>query len=87
MPGIERRLYRPADYKRFSGFLAEVRTFQPVAGSKKLAGRMTFANDTVTLDLSALKPKGKKKKGVEPAPETVDIPLRDIERAQLVAEF
>lgn len=86
-PGIERQLYRAADYERFAGFLAEVRTFQPVHGSKKLTGRMSFANSTVTLDLQAVKPKGKKKKGVEPAPETVDIPLRDIERAQLVAEI
>ncbi|WP_419805577.1 ribosome maturation factor RimP [Terriglobus sp.] len=86
-PGIERKLYRPADYQRFSGFLAEVRTFQPVHGSKKLTGRMSFADDVVTLDLSAVKPKGKKKKGVVPAPENINIPLRDIEQAQLVAEL
>ena len=85
-PGIERQLYRAADYERFSGFLAEVCTFQPVHGSKKLMGRMSFANDTVTLDLSAVKLKGKKKSAAS-APETIDIPLRDIERAQLVAEF
>ena len=86
-PGIERRLFRPVDYERFSGFLAEVRTFQPVHGSKKLVGRMQFANETVTLDLSAVKPRGNKKKGAEPPPETVNIPLRDIERAQLVADL
>ena len=86
-PGIERRLYRAADYQRFSGFLAEVRTFQPVHGLKKLTGRLAFANDTVTLDLSAVKAKGKKKKGAEPASEIVEIPLREIERAQLVAEL
>ena len=86
-PGVERKLYRAADYERFAGFLAEVRTFQPIHGSKKLVGRMTFANDTVTLDLAAVKVKGKKKKGAAEPPETVEIPLRDIERAQLVAEF
>ena len=86
-PGIERNLYRPADYQRFSGFLAEVKTFQAVNGLKKLTGRMSFADDTVTLDLSAVKAKGRKKKGVEPAPETVSIPLRDIEWAHLVAEI
>ena len=86
-PGIERRLYRAADYQRFSGFLAEVKTFQPVHGSKKLTGRLTFADDVVTLDLSAVQAKGRKKKGAEPAPETVEIPLRDIEKAQLVVEF
>lgn len=86
-PGIERRLYRASDYERFTGFLVEVKTFQPVQGLKKLTGRMSFANETVTLDLSAVKPKGKKRKGAEPAPEIVEIPLRDIEKAQLVAEF
>ncbi len=86
-PGIERHLFHATDYQRFSGFLVEVRTFQPVHGLKKLTGRMTFASDTITLDLSAAKPKVRKKKGGEPAPETIEIPLREIERAQLVAEF
>ncbi len=86
-PGIERQLYKAADYERFAGFLVEVKPFQPVNGVKKITGRMSFSNDVVTLDLSALKVKGKKKKGAEAPPETVAIPLKEIERAQLVAEF
>lgn len=86
-PGIERNLYRAADYERFAGFLVEVKTFKPVNGLKKLTGRMGFANDAVTLDLSAVKPKGRKKKGAETIPETVEIPLREIENANLVAEI
>ncbi len=86
-PGIERRLYRAADYVRFSGFMVTAKLFTAVGGAKTLTGRMTFADDTVTLDLSAVKQKGRKKKGAEPAPETVSLPLRDIEKAQLVAEI
>ena len=86
-PGIERSLYKAADYERFAGFVAEVKTFQPVGGSKKHVGRMTFADGTVRLDLSAVKLKGRKKKGAEVPPETVIIPLKDIEKAHLVAEL
>lgn len=86
-PGIERRLFKPADYQRFQGFLVAVKLFSPINSMKTLTGRMTFADDTVTLDLSAVKQKGKKKKGTEPPPQTVTIPLRDIEKANLVAEF
>ena len=86
-PGIERNLFTVADYERFSGFLVEVKTFQAVHGSKKVEGRMTFANGIVTLDLSAMKAKGRKKKGAEAAPETVDLPLKDIDKAHLIAEI
>ena len=86
-PGIERGLFRSADYERFAGFLVEVKTFRAVNGLKKLTGRMSFAKDVVTLDLSAVKGKGRKKKSMEPVPETVEIPLREVERANLVAEI
>ena len=86
-PGIERKLLRPADWERFQGFLVQVKLFQPLSGNKVLKGRMTFAGDVVTLDLSAVKAKVKGKKGAVANPETVTIPLRDIEKANLVAEF
>ena len=86
-PGIERQLYRGADYERFAGFVVEVKLFHPVNGLKKLAGRMSFANGVVTLDPSAVKLKGKKKKTAEAASQSVSLPLEEIERAQLVAEF
>ncbi len=86
-PGIERKLLRPADWERFQGFLVQVKLFQPLNGVKVLKGRMTFARDAVTLDLSAVKVKGKGKKGAVAQPETVTIPLRDVEKANLIAEF
>ena len=86
-PGIERKLLRPTDWERFQGFLVTAKLFTPVNGAKVLTGRMTISGDTVTLDLSAVKQKGKRKKGVEATPERVDVPLREIEKANLVAEI
>jgi len=86
-PGIERKLYRAADYERFTGFVVTAKLFTAINSMKTLTGRMTFANDTVTLDLAAVKQKGKKKQGATPPPEKVTIPLRDIEKANLVAEI
>jgi ribosome maturation factor RimP len=86
-PGIERKLYRAADYERFAGFLVTAKLFTAVNSLKTVTGRMTFAGGNVTFDLSAVKQKGKKKKGTEAPPETVTVPLNDIEKANLVAEI
>jgi ribosome maturation factor RimP len=86
-PGIERKLFRAADYERFNGFIVTARLFTAINSMKTLTGRMTFADDVVTLDLAAVKQKGKKKQGATPPPEKVTIPLRDIEKANLVAEI
>ena len=86
-PGIERALKTEADWLRFQGFLVNVKVFTPINGNKVLKGRMRYADGVVTLDLSAAKQKGKRKKGVEPTPEVVQIPMREIEKAQLVAEM
>lgn len=85
-PGLERKLYRPEDYTRFTGSLVKVQTFSPVNNNRQWQGRLTgFAGDVLTLDLSAVKQKGKAKKAVT-AP-VVEIPLANVEKAQLVAEF
>ncbi len=86
-PGIERRLYRAADYERFAGFLVEAKLFTAVAGRKIVVGRMSFAGEKVMLDLSAVKLKGKGKKGAVAPPEVVTVSLGEIERAHLVAEI
>jgi len=84
-PGLERKLYRPEDYTRFKGSLVKVQTFSPVNNNRQWQGRLTeFAGNVLTLDLSAIKQKGKAKKAVL-AP-VVEIPLANVEKAQLVAE-
>jgi ribosome maturation factor RimP len=39
-PGLERGLYKPADYERFAGRLAKVRTRTPTNGQRNFRGRL-----------------------------------------------
>ncbi|HEY0162950.1 MAG TPA: ribosome maturation factor RimP [Edaphobacter sp.] len=85
-PGLERKLQRPEDYTRFTGSLVKVQTFTPVSDNRNWQGRLTaFAEGTLTLDLSAVKQKGKAKKAATAT--VIEIPLANVEKAQLVAEF
>ncbi|MBS1820904.1 MAG: ribosome maturation factor RimP [Acidobacteria bacterium] len=85
-PGLERKLQKPEDYTRFTGSLVKVQTFSPVNNNRQWQGRLTgFSGDALTLDLSAVKQKGKAKKAIT-AP-VVEIPLANVEKAHLVAEF
>jgi ribosome maturation factor RimP len=85
-PGLERKLLKPADYQRFIGSLAKVQTFTAIDNNRHFTGRLTaFNNNVVTLDLSAVKQKGKNKKAL--ATHAIDIHLSNIEKANLVAEI
>jgi ribosome maturation factor RimP len=85
-PGLERKLHGAADYVRFTGNLVKVQTFSPVNNNRHWQGRLTkFEANVLTLDLSAVKQKGKAKKAAT-AP-VVEIPLENVEKAQLVAEI
>ena len=86
-PGLERKLSTPADYTRFKGSLVKLQTFTPIDGNRQWRGRLTgFDQGVVTLDLSAVKQKtkGKKTTGGE---ISMDIPLVNIEKANLIAEI
>jgi ribosome maturation factor RimP len=85
-PGLERKLLRQEDYIRFTGSLVKIQTFTPVNNNRHWQGRLTgFAGNVVTLDLSAVKQKGKAKKAATAA--VIEIPLENVEKAQLVAEL
>jgi ribosome maturation factor RimP len=85
-PGLERKLFRPEDYTRFQGSLVKLQTFTPVNNNRQWQGRLTrFADGVLTIDLSAVKQKGKAKKAVT-AP-VVEIALANVEKASLVAEI
>lgn len=88
-PGLDRKLHAPADFERFRGSLVRLQTFQPVAGNRHWQGRlMEVSGDSVTLDLSALKQKGKSKKAAARAvEENIEIAFSNIERASLIPEF
>jgi ribosome maturation factor RimP len=85
-PGLERKLLKPADYARFLGSLAKIQTFTPIDANRHFTGRLAaFDGSTVTIDLSAVKQKGKQKKA--PSAQTASIPFSNIEKANLVAEI
>src|ERR1700679_2935219 len=84
-PGLERKLARAEDFVRFSGSLVKVKTFTPVKENRLWTGRLTgFEGGVLTIDLNAAKQKGKAKKA---AVETVAIELKNVEKANLVAEI
>jgi ribosome maturation factor RimP len=39
-PGIERGLYKPADYERFAGHLAKIKTRSPIKNQRNFRGRI-----------------------------------------------
>jgi ribosome maturation factor RimP len=85
-PGLERRLFRPEDFTRFQGSLVKLQTFTPVNSNRHWQCRLAkFADGVLTIDLSAVKQKGKAKKAA--IEQTVEIALANVEKANLVAEI
>ena len=85
-PGLERKLTKAADYTRFQGSLVKLQTFAAVNNNRHWQGRLIqFEDGILTLDLSAVKQKGKARKAV--SEQTVTIALTNVEKAHLVAEI
>ena len=85
-PGLERKLSRAEDFVRFAGSLVKVKTFTPVKENRMWTGRLTgFADGVLKIDLAAVKQKGKAKKAA--VAEMIEIPLKDVEKANLVVEI
>lgn len=74
-PGLDRRLYKPADYERFQGRRVKVRLKQrlPELGGRRFTGELEgLADGVVTFEVEG---------------RTLRIPYENIDRANLVAEF
>ena len=85
-PGLERTLRRAEEFERFAGSLVKVKTFSPVNNSRIWTGRlMGFADGVLKVDVAAVKQKGKAKKAA--VAETLEIALKDVEKANLVVEI
>jgi ribosome maturation factor RimP len=88
-PGLDRKLSRPEDFKRFQGCLVKVQTFEPIRNNRHWQGRLVAGTEesaerNITLDLNAVKQNSKSRKaGVS----TVEIAFGNIEKAQLVPEI
>ncbi len=85
-PGLDRKLETRADYQRFQASPVKIRTFTPVAGNRHWLGKLTEVKpEGIVLDLSAKKPKGKKK--ASPDGQTIEIAFTNIEKANLAPEI
>jgi ribosome maturation factor RimP len=90
-PGLDRKLTREQDFRRFVGSRVKLMTKQPVGvtetsqGNRHFEGRLeSFENGTLTLNLTA---RGGKKKRQANGTQRVAIALENIERANLVPEI
>lgn len=90
-PGLERKLSKPEEFARFQGSLVKLQTFTAVNSNRHWLGRLTsFKDGELTIDLSAVKQKGKAKKAAASKTteeQTVTIALANVEKANLVAEI
>jgi ribosome maturation factor RimP len=88
-PGLDRRLTGADDYRRFTGSLVKLQTFEPVAGNRHWQGRIAaLQGESVVVDAGSGQERKKPKRGAAATPPVrVEIALGNIEKAHLVAEF
>jgi ribosome maturation factor RimP len=88
-PGMDRKLYKAADYERFAGRLVKITTMEPVTGNRYFEGRLQGLREgRVAVDLTD-RGRGKKPRGsgMQEGGNTVEIELANVEKANLVPEF
>lgn len=73
-PGIERGLYKQADYERFAGSRIKLRTSQPIDGQRNFRGKLIgLVGDRVCLDADG---RGQ-----------IEVPYENVVRANVEYEF
>jgi len=84
-PGLDRRLTKAEEFQRFAGCLVKVQTFEPVRNNRHWRGRLEAGSGKIiTLDLGAMHQNSKSRKaGVD----KVEIPLGNVEKAELIPEI
>jgi ribosome maturation factor RimP len=84
-PGLDRRLFKPEHFARFTGSLIQFSTREPVNGSRRFEGRLVgFSGGRLTVDLDqAASRKRVKAQGTG----LVEVPFSEVEKASLVPEF
>jgi ribosome maturation factor RimP len=86
-PGLDRKLTKAADFKRFTGSRMKLMTREPVDNNRHFEGRLeSFQDGRITLDLSVASSKSRKKMGAA-AGQKIEIDLANVEKANLVPEF
>ncbi len=85
-PGLDRRLIKAADFRRFTGSRVKVTTRNPVDSNRHFEGRLEgFHDGRLTLDLSVASSKSRKKMGAA-AGQKIEIEFANVEKANLVPE-
>jgi len=83
-PGLDRKLRTAADFERFRGHRLKLTTREPVNNNRHFEGRLErFESGKLVLDLSAARRKMRPKDGTP----SVEIELRNVEKANLVPEI
>jgi ribosome maturation factor RimP len=84
-PGLDRKLTKPEEFRRFAGCLVKVQTFEAIRNNRHWRGRLLAgAGQSITLDLAAVHQNSKSRKtGVN----TVEIALANVEKAELIPEI
>lgn len=73
-PGLDRKLFKPADYERFAGQKAKIKLHDSLEGDKQITGRLSgVENGKIAIEV---------KKGSK-----LEFPFEDIQEARLVVEF
>jgi ribosome maturation factor RimP len=84
-PGLDRKLFRPADFERFQGSRVKLTTKDPVNGNRHFEGRLEyFESGRLTLDLAEARRKFRPR---HDAPQKLEIELANVEKANLVPEI
>jgi ribosome maturation factor RimP len=84
-PGLDRKLTKAEDFQRFAGCLVKVQTFEPIRNNRHWRGRLEAGSGKIiTLHLAVMHQNSKSRKaGVD----KVEIPLENIEKAELIPEI
>src|SRR6266480_4365081 len=83
-PGLDRKIFKPADFERFQGSRVKLTTKDPVNGNRHFEGRLErFEAGRLTLDLTEARKKFRPKEGSE----KLEIELANVEKANLVPEI
>jgi|SRR5947209_4636104 ribosome maturation factor RimP len=84
-PGLDRKLFRAADFERFQGSRVKLTTHMPVNGNRHFEGRLEhFESGKLTLDLAEARKKFRPQPGTG---QKLEIELANVEKANLVPEI
>jgi ribosome maturation factor RimP len=88
-PGLDRKLFKAADFERFQGSRVKLTTREPVNGNRHFEGRLErFASGRLILDLAEARRKFRPRNaGEASASHKLEIDVTNVEKANLVPEI